>query len=60
MFFINYDLARQIAEDRRADAKAAAARRRTHTRRVVPRRDEHAEVIELAFGAHCESQQIGA
>lgn len=60
MFYINYDLARQIAEDRRAEAMARAARRRAQTRQVVPRIEEHAEVIELAFGSHCETEQIGA
>lgn len=60
MFFINYDLARQITEDRRADAMAAAARRRAPSRNVVPRSEEHAEVIELAFGAHCDAEQVGA
>ncbi len=60
MFYINYDLARQIAEDRRAEAMARAARRRGQTRQVVPRIEEHAEVIELAFGAYCETEQIGA
>lgn len=60
MFFINYELARQIAEDRRADARAASVRRRTQPRRKRPRREEHAEVIEVAFGAHCESKEIGA
>lgn len=60
MFYINYDLAKQIAEDRRAVAMAASARRRAHTRRVAPRSENHAEVIELAFGAHCEAEQVGA
>lgn len=60
MFYINYDLARQITEDRRAEAMAAAARRRAHTRRVVARSEEHAEVIEIAFGTHCEAEQVGA
>lgn len=60
MFYINYDLARQIAEDRRALAMAVSARRRAHAQRVVPRREEHAEVIELAFCAHCETEQVGA
>lgn len=59
MFYVNYDLARQITEDRRAEAMAAA-RRRAHTRRVVARKEEYAEVIEVAFGTHCEAEQVGA
>jgi len=61
MFPLNYDLARQILEERRAQARTAAElRRAARTQTVVPRRDENAEVIELEFGAHCETEQIGA
>lgn len=60
MFPINYDLARQIIEDRRAEAMARATRRRARTQGVVPQRAEQAEVIELEFGARCEIEQIGA
>lgn len=60
MFYINYDLARQIIEDRRAEAMARAARRRSRVQEVVPRPAKNAEVIELAFGTHCETEQIGA
>lgn len=59
MFYVNYDLARQIAEDHRAEAMAAAARRRAHTRRVS-RSEKHAEVIEVAFGTHCQAERVGA
>lgn len=60
MFYINYDLVRQITEERRANSMAVAARRRARIRRVVPRREEHADVIELAFGSQCEAEQVGA
>ncbi len=60
MFYINYDLAKQITEDRRAEAMARAARRQARAQKVVPRREKHAEVIALEFGAHCETEQIGA
>lgn len=61
MFYINYDLARQIIEDRRAEAMARAARRRAaRARKVAPRQEKHAEVIELEFGPHCDTEQIGA
>lgn len=60
MFYINYDLARQIIEDRRAEAMARATRRRARAQKVAPRREKHAEVIELEFGAHCDTEQIGA
>lgn len=59
MFYISYDLAKQIAEDRKARAMAASTRRRTHIRPEMPRSEEDAEVIELAFGADCEPEQIG-
>lgn len=60
MFYINYDLAKQLTEDRRAEAMARATRRRARTHRVVSPREEHAKVIELEFGARCETEQIGA
>lgn len=61
MFYINYDLARQIIGDRRAEAMARATRGRgARTQIVVPPGQEHAEVIELEFGAHCETERIGA
>lgn len=60
MFDINYELAKQIIEDRRAEAMARAAHRRARAQNALPQREEHAEVIELDFGAHCETEQIGA
>ncbi|MFP3883096.1 MAG: hypothetical protein ACLFRT_04385 [Actinomycetota bacterium] len=58
MFYINYELARQILEDRRSEARAA--HRRAMAERVMRRREEHAKVIELEFGTRCETEQIGA
>lgn len=60
MIYLNYDLAKQITEDRRARAMAASHRRRAKTRRVVLPSDETAEVIELKFGTRCERERIGA
>lgn len=60
MFYIDYELVRQITEDRRAEAMATSLRRRKKTPPAPPAETESAEVIELVFGAHCESDQIGA
>lgn len=60
MFYINYDVARQFIENRRAEAMARAARHGARSQRVVPRREDHAEVIELEFGVYYETGQVGA
>lgn len=59
--FINYDLAKAILDDRRAEASAHSLRRRAQAKtRLLPKRSdrEDAEVIELVFGKQCD--QIGA
>lgn len=60
MFYINYDLVRQIVDERRTEAMTRATRRRARTHRAVSPREVHPEVIELEFGAHCETERIGA
>lgn len=60
MFYISFDLARQILEERRAQARLAAELRRARAQTVVPPREKHADVIELELGAPCETEQIGA
>lgn len=61
MFFINYDLAKQITEDRRAMAESA--RRASRRRRAVPEPTSprtEADVIEVTFTTACEREKIGA
>lgn len=61
--FLNYDLARTILEDRRAAAARESLRREARSQHKVPvpaPSAEEAEVIELVFGRHCETGQIGA
>lgn len=61
MIYLNYDLARQLVEERRALAARHAIRRRAVEEPALPQgQPGDAEVIELVFGAHCESDRIGA
>lgn len=62
MFYLNYDLARHITDQRRAEAmarsQAAAAKTK---RRSRPRAaSQEADVVELVFAAPCEQERIGA
>jgi hypothetical protein len=61
--FLNYDLAKAILDDRRADAAAHSRRRQAQLEtKPLPKQSApgEAEVIELVFGKQCESGQIGA
>ena len=63
MFFINYDLARQIVNERRAKAMAESARRASRHSTAPPETepvDTPADVIELTFAPDCEQEKIGA
>ena len=62
MMFVNYDLARILLEERRADAMADSMRRRVRARRRrrPPEEPSEAEVIELVFGRQRDTDQIGA
>lgn len=61
--YLNYDLAKALLDDRRTQARAESLRRRRwlepgRHRDVEPSDD--AEVIELVFGRHCDTGQMGA
>lgn len=59
--FIHYDLAKALTESRRARAMAQfQLRSRGAEPLLIEPRDGEADVIEFAFGSHCESDQIGA
>lgn len=60
MFYINYDLARQLTDERRALAQSLHLRARANKPVPPPSEPTEADVIELAFGTHCEPEQIGA
>jgi hypothetical protein len=62
MFYLNYDLAKQLMEERRAQATAqrraqAAKREKRRWRRQAA---IEAEVIELCFAPSCEQGRLGA
>lgn len=61
--YLNYDLAKALLDDRRAQASTDLLRRRTRPE-LGPRPNsdptDDAEVIELVFGRHCDAGQIGA
>lgn len=64
MFMIHHQLARSLTDERLAKAEEARAlqeyrRQRKNERRTVIDKPD-AEVIELTFGSHCETDQIGA
>ena len=58
--YVNYDLARSLLEERRNQAATRAQRRRRSPEPEIVKAIPEADVIELTFGAHCESEQIGA
>lgn len=61
--FLNHDLVKAILDDRRAEARRASLRHQARSAaraRVVDDQPDQAEVIELVFGRHCETDQIGA
>jgi hypothetical protein len=58
--YINYDMARALLEERHQQAKISSMiRQRTPRPKITPTPPD-AEVIELSFGTHCESTQLGA
>lgn len=61
--YLNHDLAKALIDDRRARARRAAQVREARAAvrsRVTEREPDQAEVIELVFGRHCDTDQIGA
>lgn len=61
MFYLNYDLARHITDQRRAAAMARSQAAAVKTkRRSHPRASQEADVVELVFAAPCEQERIGA
>lgn len=58
--YINYDIARALIEDRLQQAKTSSLIRQRAPRPKITKNLPHADVIEVSFGAHCESEQIGA
>jgi hypothetical protein len=61
--YINYDLARTLTEERQRRSTARAQTRRLRQRAPEPTATipmAKAEVIELEFGTHCGTDQIGA
>lgn len=57
--YINYDMARALIEERRRQAKTRSMIRQS-TPKPTTKTPPEADVIELTFGTHCESEQIGA
>lgn len=60
--YVSYDLAKAVQKERLARSMAEFERRRDKTTpEPAPRQvAREAEVIELVFGSHCETDQIGA
>lgn len=58
--YINYDLARTLLEERRKRSMTTAQIRRRAPEPTIIATPTDAEVIELTFGSHCGSEQIGA
>jgi hypothetical protein len=58
--YINHDLARALLEERRRLAAKLALTRLRPPQPVIEKALPDADVIELAFGTHCENEQIGA
>lgn len=61
--FLNHDLAKAILDDRRAQARKAGMRHKARSEArapVIEEKPDQADVIELVFGSHCASDQIGA
>lgn len=61
--YLNYDLAKALLDDRRTQARTDLLRRRIRPE-PGPRPNSDptgdAEVIELVFGMHCDTGQMGA
>ena len=62
MMFVNFDLARALLEERRAESLTHSMRRRARAQspRRRPEKRSEAEVVELVFGRQCDTDQIGA
>jgi len=58
--YINYDMARALIEERRQQAKTRSMIRQSTPKPTITKTLPEADVIELTFGTHCESEQIGA
>lgn len=58
--YINHDLARALLEERRQLAATLALTRKRAPQPAIIKTFPDADVIELAFGTHCETEQIGA
>jgi hypothetical protein len=59
--YISYDLAKAIQRDRTSRAMSAnKARRRAVPEVTIVRNEPEADVIELVFSTHCETDRIGA
>lgn len=58
--YINYDMARALLDERRQQAKTYSLVRQRAPRPTISKTFPDADVIELAFGTHCETEQIGA
>jgi hypothetical protein len=63
IMYINYDLARALGDERRKRSMTRAQIRQL--RQSVPEPTApipiaEADIVELEFGAHCETDQIGA
>ncbi len=60
--YISYDLAKAIQRDRVTRAMSEFEARRSADIPDVPdlRSEQEADIIELVFSSHCESDRIGA
>lgn len=60
--YVSYDLAKALQRERLARSAVEFERQQNKvTRDPAPRQTvRDAEVIELVFGSHCETDQIGA
>lgn len=58
--YINYDMARALLEERRQQARLHSFVRQRAPKPTIATTFPDADVIELAFGTHCDTEQIGA
>lgn len=58
--YLNYDLARTLLEERRKRSATRAQFRQRDPQPNIVKTPPEADLIELTFGTHCESHQIGA
>ena len=59
--YISYDLAKAIQRERVSRAMSEFEARRVPVPEFpAPRAGEDADIIELVFSSHCETDQIGA